>query len=134
MGTLSHIIDDGLLLNFDASSGYLPINLSNVLISFHAEKSWLKSLSAGMECLKKSCHDYRKPDCIFSAVRCTYHKLGAVGIFPDKSGKLTISKSNTSLLSKIEQTRSPFDRSISKSKYDTTFLDSDVSETTSSYL
>ena len=32
----------------------------------------------------------------------------------------------------IEQTRSPFDMSISKSKYDTTFLDYDISETTSS--
>ena len=41
-------------------------------------------------------------------------------MLPDKSGKLT-----------IEQTRSPFDMSISKSKYDKTFLD-DVSETTSS--
>ena len=28
----------GLLLNFDASSGYLPINLYNALISFLAEK------------------------------------------------------------------------------------------------
>ena len=52
--------------------------------------------------------------------------------FPDKSGKFTMSKSNSSLLSKIEQTRSQFDMSISKSKYDTTFLDSDVSETISS--
>ena len=50
MGTLSHITDDGLLLNFDASSGYLPINLQNVLMSFLAEKRWLKSLSASMEC------------------------------------------------------------------------------------
>ena len=50
MGILSHVIDDGLLLNFDASSGYLPINLYNVLISFLAEKAWLKSLSASMEC------------------------------------------------------------------------------------
>ena len=32
MGTLSHIIDDGLSLNFDASSGYVSINLKNVLI------------------------------------------------------------------------------------------------------
>ena len=37
MGTLSHVIDDVLFLNFDASSGYLPINLLNVLISFLAE-------------------------------------------------------------------------------------------------
>ena len=51
---------------------------------------------------------------------------------PDQSGKLTISKSNASLLPKIEQTKSPFDMSISKSKYDTTFFDSGVSETTSS--
>ena len=50
MGTLSHIIDDELLVNFDASSGYLPINLWNVLISFLAEKPWLESLSASMEC------------------------------------------------------------------------------------
>ena len=56
---------------------------------------------------------------------------GAVEMFPDKSEKLTISKSNASLLSKIEQTSSPFDMPISKSKYDTTFLNSDVSETTS---
>ena len=35
-------------------------------------------------------------------------------------------------LVKIEQTRSPFDMSISIAKYDTTFLDPDVSETTSS--
>ena len=57
---------------------------------------------------------------------------GAVGIFPDKSEKLTMLKSNASLLSKIEQTKSPFEMSISKSKYDTTFLDSDISETTCS--
>ena len=43
-----HIIGDGLLLNFDASSGYLPTNLWKVLISFLAEKPWLKSLSASM--------------------------------------------------------------------------------------
>ena len=53
-------------------------------------------------------------------------KSGAVEIFPDKSGKLTISKSNASFLSKIEQTRSPFDMSIGKSKYDTKFLNSDL--------
>ena len=50
MGTLSDIIDDGLFLNFNASAGYLPINLWNVLISFCAEKTWLKSLSVSMEC------------------------------------------------------------------------------------
>ena len=44
MGTLSHIIGDGLSLNSDASSGYLPINLKNVLFSF------VTSLSASMEC------------------------------------------------------------------------------------
>ena len=38
-------------------------------------------------------------------------------IFPDKSGRLTISKSNASLLSKIERTRSPFDILISKSAF-----------------
>ena len=38
MGKLSHIIDNGLRLSFDASSGYLPINLQNVLIGFLAEK------------------------------------------------------------------------------------------------
>ena len=53
-------------------------------------------------------------------------------MLPYKSGKLTISKSNASLLSEIEQTKSSFDMSISKSKYSTTFLYSDVSETTSS--
>ena len=37
-------------------------------------------------------------------------------------------------MSKIEQTRSPFDMSSSKSEYDTAFLDSDVSETTSSLV
>ena len=51
--TLSHITDDGLLLNFDASSGYLPINLQNVLISFLREKPWLKSLSASIKCREK---------------------------------------------------------------------------------
>ena len=58
MGTLSHIIDDGLLLNFDASSGYLPIHLSNVLIIVLAEKTWLKSLSASMKGGEESCHNY----------------------------------------------------------------------------
>ena len=50
MGTLSHIIDDGLFLNFDAFSGYLPINLWNALVTFLAEKPWLKSLSGSVEC------------------------------------------------------------------------------------
>ena len=54
-------------------------------------------------------------------------QAGAVGIFPDKLGKFTILKSNAFLLLKIEQTRSPFDMSISKCKHDTTFLDSDIS-------
>ena len=35
-------------------------------------------------------------------------------------------------LSKVEETRSPFHMLISKSMYNTTFLDSDVSETTTS--
>ena len=61
MGALSHIIDDGLLLNFDASSGYLPINLWNVLISFLAEKPW-KSLSANMECRTKQKRDNNNLD------------------------------------------------------------------------
>ena len=76
MGTLSHITDDGLLLNFDESSGYLPKNLQNVLISFLAEKSWLKSLLRAWNVEKKSCHNYGKPACILSAVRCKYLKLG----------------------------------------------------------
>ena len=49
MGTLSHIMDDGVLLNFHTSSGYLLINSYNVLISFPAEKPWLKGLSKSME-------------------------------------------------------------------------------------
>ena len=51
-GTLLHI-DDVLVLNFDISSGHLPINLQNVIISFLAEKVWLKSLSKRMECRKE---------------------------------------------------------------------------------
>ena len=35
--TLSHIIDNGLFSNFDTSSGYLPINILNVLIGFITE-------------------------------------------------------------------------------------------------
>ena len=50
MGTLLHIIGDGLSLNFDAISEYLLINLWKVLISFLTEQPWLKSLSSSMEC------------------------------------------------------------------------------------
>ena len=53
MGTLSHIIDDGLSLNFDESSGYLSVNLQNVLISFVTERLCLKSLTAIMKCRDK---------------------------------------------------------------------------------
>ena len=42
MGKLSHIIDDGLLLNFCASSGYLPINLQFSRIKALVEKSVCK--------------------------------------------------------------------------------------------
>ena len=44
--------------------------------------------------------------------------VGAAGIFPDKSAKLIIWKSNVSFLSKFQQTRASLDMSISKSKYD----------------
>ena len=64
MGTLSHVINDGLLWNFDVSSGYLPVNLQNVLISFLAEKSWLKVHLQAWHVEKKSCHNYGKPDLI----------------------------------------------------------------------
>ena len=64
MGTLSHSDDDGLLLNFDASSGHLPISLWNVLISFLAENPWLNSLAASMEYREEKLTLLSKVDCI----------------------------------------------------------------------
>ena len=51
---LSHITDDGRLLNFDESSGYVPIDLKNVFISFLAEKPVIIS----RHCLKSFSYSF----------------------------------------------------------------------------
>ena len=42
MGTLSHITDDGLLLNYDASSGYLPMNFVECSYQFSCRKTLIE--------------------------------------------------------------------------------------------
>ena len=105
---------------------------SRMFSSVFSQKKNL-GLSAIMECREDSCHNYGKPNSILSAVRCMYHKLALLECsYAIQVRKIDNIKIKCIPLSKIEQTRSPLDMSISEFKYITTFLDSDVSETISS--
>ena len=103
------IIDDGLLLNFDASSGYSTHKFVECFHKFFNRKTLVKVYLQAWNVERKNI--------IIVAVRRMYHKLELL---------------DYSQISQ-EQTGSPFDMSISKSKYDATFLSSDVTYQLSSH-